>query len=82
MNIPHRNAIILKEKRNINSFWANSVDVKLVIFSYFSQKTGFDISCKLSPLGDNLHELSNSVFWEKQEKIFQYVVCWKFYTEC
>ena len=31
---------------------ANSADKKLVIFysSYFSQKTGFNISCKLSPL--------------------------------
>ena len=51
------------------------------IFSYFSQKTGFGISCKLSPIffpenriwhfmqivsiGDNLHEMSNPVFWEK-----------------
>ena len=38
------------------------------IFSYFSQKTGFDISCKLSPNGDNLHEISNPVFWGKKEK--------------
>ena len=30
------------------------------IFSYFSQKTGFDISCKLS--GDKLHEISNPIF--------------------
>ena len=32
----------------------------------------FIMSCKLSPLefsiGDNLHEMSNPVFWEKQEK--------------
>ena len=43
---------------------------------YFLQKIGFDISCSLSPLeavcmkcqvlfGDNVHEMSNSVFWEK-----------------
>ena len=30
--------------------WANSADDKLVIFSYFFLKTGFDISCKLSPI--------------------------------
>ena len=31
------------------------------IFSYFSQKTGFDISCKLSPIkNDNLHEISKT----------------------
>ena len=29
---------------------ANSEDDKLMTFSYFSQKTGFDLSCKLSPL--------------------------------
>ena len=32
----------------------------LKYFSYFYQKTGFDISC-------NLHEMSNSVFWEKED---------------
>ena len=30
-------------------------------FSYFSQKTEFDISCN----GDSLHEMSIPVFWEK-----------------
>ena len=29
--------------------------------------------------GDNLHEMSNSVFWENLEKKNQYVVCCKFY---
>ena len=32
--------------------WANSVE------------EGFDISCKLS-LGDNLHEMSKPISWEK-----------------
>ena len=32
-------------------FWANSKDDKLIMFSFFlSQKVGFAISCKLSPL--------------------------------
>ena len=31
------------------TLWANSTDDKLMIFSYFSQKIGFDISCKLPP---------------------------------
>ena len=28
---------------------------------------------------DNLHEMSNPVFWKKQEKKkkIQYIVCWK-----
>ena len=33
-------------------------------------------------IGDSLHEMSKSVFLEKQRKIFQYVICWKFYPEC
>ena len=33
------------------TLWANSEDNKLgIYFSYFAQKTGFDISYKLSPL--------------------------------
>ena len=32
------------------TFWAISADDSIMIFSYFSQKTGFDISVKLSPL--------------------------------
>ena len=32
--------------------------------------------------GDNLLEMSKPVFWEKIRKIFQNVVCWKFYPEC
>ena len=34
------------------------------IFHIFSQKTGFDMSIKLSPL-DSLHEMSKFVFLEK-----------------
>ena len=32
------------------------------------QKTIFDISCKLSPFGDNLHEMFNPVFLEEMKK--------------
>ena len=31
------------------TLWAYLADNKLMIFSFFSQKIGFDISCKLSP---------------------------------
>ena len=37
-----------------------SADDALKYFSYFSQKTGFDISYE-----DNLHEMSTRIFWEK-----------------
>ena len=41
--------------------WVNiSADDMLKYFLYFPQKTGFDISCRLS-----LYEMSNPVFWEK-----------------
>ena len=56
------------------TLWTNSADNKLTtFFSYFSQKTGFDISCKLSPqlnflhCGDNLHEMPHPVFWKKKK---------------
>ena len=32
-------------------------------FSYFFQKTGFDILC--NGIGDNLHVISKPVIWEK-----------------
>ena len=32
------------------TLWVNSAGDKLIYFSYFSQKTGSDISCKLSPM--------------------------------
>ena len=35
---------------NLYHFLATSADDSVMIFSYFSQKTGFDISVKLSPL--------------------------------
>ena len=40
------------------------------VFFLFSQKIGFDISCKL-------HEMSKPIFWEKEneEKYSQYVIC-------
>ena len=40
----------------------------------FSHKIGFEISCKLSH-GDNLHEISKPISWEKLEKYNQFIVC-------
>ena len=45
------------------------------IFLIFSQKIGFDISCKLSPFGDSLHDMSKPIFIENIKKIIQNVVC-------
>ena len=38
-----------------------SADDSFKLLSYFSQKIDFDISCKLSPVGDNLHEMSKTI---------------------
>ena len=62
----------------------NSADDILKYFIlFFSQKIGFDILCKLSPLGDNLHGMSKSIFWKKKkkkirEKYHHFVVCWNY----
>ena len=49
----------------------------LKYFSNLSGKRGFDISCILSPMdGDNLHEMSYTVFLDKPEEYHQFVVFW------
>ena len=50
---------------------------KIDIFSYFSQKIGFDISCKLSP-EETICMKWQSQFSGKNEKKFQNVVCCNF----
>ena len=48
-----------------------SADSILKYFSYFPQKTGFDISCKLSPL-ETICMKCQTCFWGKiREKIYQ-----------
>ena len=54
--------VLVEEYENNNN---NSADNKLIIFSYFSQKVSFDISCKLSP------EDIKAYFLEKLRKIFK-----------
>ena len=57
---------------------ANSADDKLIFFLFFSPENRI---WHFMQIGDNLHEISKPVFWKKIIKIFQYVVCWKFYPE-
>ena len=63
-----------------NAWWCMSVQVfascvkncQLTIFwivFLFSQKTVFDISCKLSPFRDNLHERSSPTFCRKSRRM-------------
>ena len=52
------------------------------ILSYFSQKTGFDISCKLSPLETYAWNIKTCFLGKKKRKIIQVVICWKYYIAC
>ena len=58
------------ETLSSTTLWANSADDKLMIFSYFSQKIGFDISCKLSLKCQNLFSRKNNIFPRKQDLTF------------
>ena len=55
----------------------DSVDKNWSYLSYFSQKTGFDISCKLSPKETTCTK-RQSLLSEKNKKLFQTVVRWIF----
>ena len=50
----------------LTALWANSADKLIIFFLFFFQKIRFDISYKL---GDNLHEMSSLIFWEKYFKL-------------
>ena len=52
----------------ITTLWANSADNKC--FSYVSQKTGFDFSCKLSPLETICIKYQNLISGKKIRKYF------------
>ena len=55
-------------KKKKNTLWVNPADDNLMTFVlFFSQKTGFDISCK----GDNLHKMSNCFLEKKIMKYFK-----------
>ena len=41
-----------------------------IFFIFFLEKRIWQFSCKLSPKGDNLHEVSNTIFWAKIRKKF------------
>ena len=43
-------SVLTSRALTFTTLWANSADDNWWYFSYFSQKTGFDISCKLSPM--------------------------------
>ena len=51
------------------ALWANSADDKLIFFIYFSLKTGFDISCKLSLMETMCMKCQNSFSGKNKKNI-------------
>ena len=72
MQVWEQGSEILPFILTFTTLWANTAEDKLMPCFYFSKETGFEISYKLSPnsIGDNVHEMSYYVSWEKQEKYF------------
>ena len=56
-------------------------DKPITFFFLFSQKTDFDISCKLSP-GDNLYETSKPVFFLGKLRNKCFKMSTDFYASC
>ena len=50
--------------------------IEIFFFSYFSQKAGFDISCKLSPLETICMKCQNPFSWKNKKKYYQIAFCW------
>ena len=66
-----------------NSFWHfMQIGSIYLTMSYFSQKTGFDISCKLSPFESICTKCQELFSGKNKIFFFQNVVCWRFYPEC
>ena len=49
----------------------NSANNKLIIFFLFSQENRIQHSMQTVSSGGSLHEMSNFIFWEKEEKYFK-----------
>ena len=61
---------------------ANSADEKLMIFLLFFPESKIWYFIQIISVGDNLHVMSNPIFWEKLRKSIQNVICWNFYPAC
>ena len=49
----------------IMTLWTYSADEKLIIFFLFFPEIGLWNFMQIVPLGDNFHEMSKPIFWEK-----------------
>ena len=61
----------ISRKLTFTTLWAFSADDKLMIFFLFFPVNRIWHFMQIVSWGDNLHEMSNPVFWEKQEKYFK-----------
>ena len=62
---------VLPITTTITTLRANLAGYKLTSFSYFSQKTGLDISCRLSPLETTCMMCANLFCWKIRKKYFR-----------
>ena len=61
----------------VTTLWTNSADDKLVAYSLFFPENSIWHFMQIVSIGDNLLEMSNSVFRENKKKN-QNVICWQF----
>ena len=65
----------------ISILLVNSVEDKLETLSYFTDKTGFDISCKMTSLTTSKKFQTLAVFWRQNRKIFKHVLAAENFTQ-
>ena len=66
----YRSIVNTKSKKQesdltFTTLWAFSADDKMMLFFLFFPENRIWHSMQIVSLGDNLHEMSNPVFWEK-----------------
>ena len=66
---------VVNSPLTFTTFWVNSSDDKLVIF--FPDNRIWHFMQTVSN-GDNLHEMSNPIFWKKKKKYFKILSAWNF----
>ena len=71
-----------KLKLTLSMLWKNFSRHHFEIFFTFSPENRIRHFMQIVSIGDNLHAMSNPIFWEKQEKIFENVVCRNYYPAC
>ena len=67
LNILHITLVSSKLQYNLTftTLWAFSADDKMMLFFLFFPENRIWHFMQIVSLGDNLHEMSNPVFWEK-----------------